>query len=47
MRNEEDVFGQALKDYLQGDLVFEIIEKDDAYLVATKSVGDYLADFEE
>ena len=47
MRYEEDAFGQALKDYLQGNEVFEIIERDDGYIDATKSVGDYLAEFEE
>jgi len=47
MRNEEDIFGQALKDYFQGDQVFEIIERVNAYVDTTKSVVDYLADFKE
>ncbi len=47
MSYKEDAFGQALKDYLQGKEVLEIIERDDGYIDATKPVGDYLADFEE
>lgn len=47
MRYKEDAFGQALKDYIKGNEVHEIIERDDGYIDATKSVGDYLAEFEE
>ena len=47
LRKDQDAYGKAMYDYLQGEPVLEIIEREDGYFDAFPGTASYFAEFKD
>ena len=47
MKDREDAYGHEVLDYLQGENVTEIIEREDGYIAASGGPGAYFSDYKD